>query len=390
MAVLTPAAFRARFPLLARRTYVNSCSQGALSTDVDAAMRRFLDSWNDEGSPWETWVGEVERLRTTFASLIGADADEIAVLPSASTGINAIASALTFDGTRRRVVMGRFEFPTMAQVWLAQRERGAEIGWADPVDGMLPPESYGKVVDERTLVVPATHVCFRNGHKTDIAGVAALCHDRGAYCFLDDYQRTGTEPMDVRALGVDFMVTGALKYLLGPSGVAFLYVRRELIERLVPTMTGWFGRVNPFAFSIDDLDWSSSARRFESGTPMIPNVYGAQAGLDLLGAVGLDAVEQTVAELTVGLMAWAGEAGVVTATPTDPARRGALVVLRSTDAPALVTRLGARGVIASCRDDGLRISFHGYNTQSDLDAVIAALEAESAMLVKEKLGELHA
>jgi selenocysteine lyase/cysteine desulfurase len=369
--------------LLARRTYVNSCSQGALSTDVDGAMRAFLDSWNDEGSPWEAWIGEVERLRATFASLIGADADEVAVLPSASIGINSIASALTFESARRRVVMGRFEFPTMAQVWLAQCERGAEIAWVDPVDGMLPPESYASVIDERTLIVPATHVCFRNGHKTDIASLAALCRDRGVYLFLDDYQRTGTGPMDVRALGVDFMVTGALKYLLGPSGVAFLYVRRELIEHLVPTMTGWFGRVNPFAFSIDDLDWSPSARRFESGTPMIPNVYGAQAGLDLLRAVGLDTVEQTVADLTSGLLAWAENAGVVTPTPADGSHRGPLVVLRSTDAPALVEKLRARGVIASCRDDGLRVSFHGYNTQADLDAVIAALEAESAMLQRQ-------
>ena len=355
--------------------------------DVDAAMRRFLDSWNAEGSSWEAWVGEVERLRATFATLIGADADEVAVLPSASVGINAIASSMAFDGLRSRVVMGKFEFPTMAQVWLAQRPRGAEVTWVDAVNGMLPTESYARTVDERTLIVPATHVCFRNGHKTDIAALAALCRHHGAYLFLDDYQCTGTGPIDVRALGVDLMVTGTVKYLLGPSGVAFLYVRRELVERLVPTMTGWFGRVNPFAFSIDRLDWSPSARRFESGTPMIPNVYGAQAGIELLDAVGLKTIERTVAELTAGLIAWASNAGVTVATPTDPTRRGPLVVLRSVDAPALVSRLAARGIIASCRDDGVRISFHGYNTQEDLDSVTAALEAESRMLRRAKVNQ---
>ena len=123
MVRLTTSEFRSHFPLLTQRTYVNSCSQGALSTDVHAAMQQFLDSWNREGSPWEAWVGEVERLRSTFAALIGADADEVAILPSASIGINAIASALMFNGPRHQVVMGRFEFPTMAQVWLAQRQR---------------------------------------------------------------------------------------------------------------------------------------------------------------------------------------------------------------------------------------------------------------------------
>ena len=294
---------------------MNSCSQGALSTDVDAAMRQFLDSWNDAGSPWEAWIEEVERLRRTYATMIGADADEVAVLPSASTGINAIASALSFESERRRIVMRQFEFPTMAHIWLAQRPRGAEITWVEATDGALPADRYAAVIDERTLIVPTTHVCFRNGHKTDVAAVAAHCRRHGAYLFLDDYQRTGTGPIDVRALGVDFMITGALKYLLGPSGVAFLYVRRELIDRLIPTVTGWFGRVDPFAFQIDDLDWSPSARRFESGTPMILNVYGARAGLELLDAAGLSAVKQRIAKLTAAFVGWAADAGVTMMTP---------------------------------------------------------------------------
>ena len=128
MVQLTTTEFRSHFPLLTQRTYVNSCSQGALSTDVHAAIQQFLDSWNREGSPWEAWIGEVERLRSRFAALIGAASDEVAVLPSASIGINAIASALMFDGPRRQVVMGRFEFPTMAQIWLAQQQRGLLAG----------------------------------------------------------------------------------------------------------------------------------------------------------------------------------------------------------------------------------------------------------------------
>lgn len=387
MVQLTTSEFRSHFPLLTQRTYVNSCSQGALSTDVRAAMQQFLDSWNREGSPWEAWVGEVERLRSTFAALIGADADEVAVLPSASIGINAIASALMFNGPRRQVVMGRFEFPTMAQIWLAQRQRGAEILWVEAENGLLSVESYARRIDERTLIVPATHVCFRNGHRTNIAALAALCQRQGAYLFLDDFQNTGTGPVDVRSLGIDFMVTGALKYLLGPSGVAFLYVRRDLIDRLVPTMTGWFGRLDPFAFNVDELDWSPAARRFESGTPMIPNVYGAQAGLKLLDAVGVETVECEVTSLTARLIAWADDAGVEVITPSEPTRRGPLVVLRSVDAATLVSRLAARGVIASSRDDGIRISFHGYNSQEDLDSVIASLEAESAMLKRSRVGQ---
>ena len=380
MKSLSLSEFRQRFPLLGRRTYVNSCSQGALSLDVERALRAFTDSWHADGSPWEAWIEQVERLRSTFARSIGAASDEVAVVPSASAVINAIASALSFDPPRNRVVMGPFEFPTMAHIWLAQQSRGAEIAWV-PADGdRLSLNAYAGAIDERARIVPATHVCFRNGYKTDIAGLASICRDRGVHLLLDDYQRTGTGPIDLRALGVDFMVTGCLKYLLGASGVAFLYVRRDLIERFEPTVTGWFGRVNPFAFGIDTLDWSASARRFESGTPPIPNVYAGQAGLDLLESIGYVTLQRQIDRLVEQFIEWARTAGFVVATPDDPARRGPLVVLRCIDAPALVARLATRGVIASCRDAGLRVSFHGYNDAEDVGAVIGALEAEVGLL----------
>jgi len=375
--------FRTRFPIFKRRVYVNSCSQGALSTDVDEAIRAYLDSWHESGSPWETWVEEVERLRARFAASIGAGADEVAVMPSASAGINAVASALRFDGRRSHVVIGDFEFPTMAQIWLAQESRGASIRRAHASSvspDSLPIEAYDAVIDERTLIVPATHVCFRNGHRTDIAALVRLTHDRGAYVLLDDYQRTGAGPIDVHALGVDFMVTGCLKYLLAAAGIGFLYVRRDLIEQFEPTVTGWFGRVNPFAFRIDALDWPPGANRFESGTPPVPNAYAALAGLELLDRLGYDVVGRQVDDLAGRFAAVARDRGLVVRTAAAPERRGPLVVIQSVDGPALVSKLAGRGIIASCRGNGLRVAFHAYNSAADVDAVLDALAAESALL----------
>ena len=377
---MTLDEFRARFPILGRRVYVNSCSQGALSTDVDEAMRSYLDSWHQGGSPWELWVEQVERLRARFAASIGADADEIAVTPSASAGINAIASALAFDGRRSHVVIGDFEFPTMAQVWLAQERRGAVIRRARAEADTLPLAGYDAVIDGRTLIVPATHVCFRNGHRTDIGGLVRLAHERGAYVFLDDYQRTGSGPIDVHALGVDFMVTGCLKYLLAAAGIGFLYVRRDLIEPLEPTFTGWFGRVNPFAFRIDALDWPPGANRFESGTPPVPNAYAALAALELLDRIGYDVVGRQVHRLAGRYASAARDRGFVVRTPAAPGCRGPLVVVQSLDGPSLVMKLAARGIIASCRGNGLRVAFHAYNTDGDVDAVVSALAAESPLL----------
>ena len=265
MPALSLDQFRARFPIFTRRCYVNSCSQGALSTDVEEALRCWLDSWQQSGSPWEMWVETVETLRTEFAASIGAGRDEIAIVASATAGLNAIASALDFGGPRNEVVLGEFEFPTTAHPWLARARRGATVRWARAAGDLLPIDAYQAVVSDRTLVVPATHVCFRNGHRTDIRALTALAHAHGAYVFLDDYQRTGSGPIDVHELGIDFMVTGALKYLIAAAGIGFLYVRRDLIERLEPTVTGWFGRLNPFAYDHTTLDWAGTASRFEGG-----------------------------------------------------------------------------------------------------------------------------
>jgi len=305
------------------------------------------------------------------------------VMPSASAGINAIASALNFSGSRSHVVIGDFEFPTMAQVWLAQERRGASIRRArvsPAAPDVLPLESYEAAIDERTLIVPATHLCFRNGHRTDITGLVRLAHDRGAYVFLDDYQRTGAGPIDVHELGVDFMVTGCLKYLLAAAGIGFLYVRRDLIQQLEPTVTGWFGRVNPFAFRIDELDWPSGASRFESGTPPVPNAYAALAALDLLDHLGYDQIGRQVDHLTATYADAARNQGFLVRTPSAPSCRGPLVVVESVDGPELVSKLATRGIVASCRGNGLRVSFHAYNTDADVDEVVNALAAESRWL----------
>src|SRR5579859_3398278 len=220
-------ALRARFPILQNKTYLYNCSQGALSDDVEGSMRAYTESWRTSSDPWGEWVLVYEALRTEFARFINADPDEVAMVTSASCGINPIANALCFD-SRNRVVMSEYEFPTMGHIWLAQGPRGANVEFLEGIET----EAYERAIDERTRIVPLTQVSFVNGRRSDAAAITRIAHDRGALVFLDGYQDCGTRPMDVRALDVDFFVTGALKYLLGPAGIAFLYVRRSLIESL--------------------------------------------------------------------------------------------------------------------------------------------------------------
>lgn len=376
-------AIRARFPVFEKKIYLNSCSQGALSDAVRTASLEQLQSWDEAGSPWDTWVDEYERCRSAFAGFIGAAPDEVAVIPSASAGINAVASAFQYNG-RKRVVLGEFEFPTMGQIWLAQQKRGAEVHFVNAVDGAIAVGAYEQAIDARCRIVPLTHVCFMNGQRSDVRAVKEIAHKHGAFVMLDDYQDCGTRPINVKGLNLDFYVSGALKYLLAPSGIAFMYVRRELIESLVPTVTGWFGQTNPFAFDVKHFDPARNARRFEAGSPPVPQAYAVRASLGLLSGIGLAKIAAHIRALTQAYLRGAYKLGIKSKTPL--ASEGPLVVLQMKDAEAVVRKLSAEGIVASSRMDGLRVSFHVYNTLDDVRAVLRVLEKNLDLTVHESNG----
>ena len=374
------ASVRSRFPLFKNKIYLNSCSQGALSDAVEASILAHIRSWHEHGSPWDCWMEEYESARTAFAHFIGAAPDEVAIVPSASVGINSVASALDF-GNRPKVVMGEFEFPTMGQIWLAQSRRGAEVQFLAAENGRIPADAYSRTVDDKTLIVPLTHVCFSNGFRSEVPSIVQCAHERGALVMLDGYQDSGTRPLDVKALDVDFYVSGALKYLLCPSGIAFLYVRPELIPALNPTVTGWFAQQNPFAFDVKHFDPSSTARRFEAGSPPLPHVHTVQAALKLLGSVGYEKIARHISGLTKAFTEGAHALKIKIKTPADSV--GPLVVLQMKDSDAAVKKLATRNIVASNRMDGLRVSFHLYNTLEDVRAVLDVLNENLYLAVRE-------
>ncbi len=374
-------AVRERFPIFEKQVYINSCSQGALSLDVKQAYEQYLCDWDERGAPWDYWVERAETTRKSIATLLNAHPDEVAVTTSVSAGVSALASGLSFTGKRNKIVSTAFEFPTVGQVWHAQEQRGAKVIHAPASGNVIPLETFERLIDDQTLIVSLTHVCFRNGAKLDIPAIVHLAHRRGALVLADVYQSVGTTPLDVRQLGVDFMVGGVLKYLLASAGLAFLYVREDLINNLHPTAIGWFSQQDIFAMDPTANTPSSTARRFESGTPPIPNTYAALAGLNLIQTLGVEAIEAYVQTLTEALIEGALRAGYNVVTPLQPKQHGALITVKSNDVHQLVNRLAAQGIITSSRDNNLRISPHFYNTLEDIDTVLAALKKNRDLLV---------
>jgi selenocysteine lyase/cysteine desulfurase len=377
---LSPENCRELFPIFAQRLYINSCSQGALSDRVRAAYEQYLADWDEYGAPWEYWVERQEAARNAFAGLVNAQPDEIAVTTSLSAGVSALASGLRFT-RRSKVVLTDWEFPTIGQIWHAQESRGARVAHVPAAaDGTIPIEYFERAIDDDTLLVSITHVCYRNGAKVDVPAVVELAHERGALVLLDAFQSIGSLPVDVRELDVDFLGAGVLKYLLGSAGLGFFYCRRELVERVWPTQTGWFADENIFAMDHTDYSPAHTAARFQSGTPPVPAIYAGIAGIGLMQEIGIAATREHVNTLNAQLLAGLDELGATVATPRAVDQRGALICVRSTDSKALVDAFDRDGIVTSERDGNLRISAHCYNTPDDVAAVLAALQRHRALV----------
>ena len=372
-------ALRRRFPVLERKTYLNSGSYCALADTVRDAFNAYMDERLAVGANWDVWVTKNEAVRSAMAQVLCVTADEIAVTASASAGINSLASAFDFTGTRKKVVISDFEFPTNAQIWHAQERFGAEVVHVPPAaDGYIPLQNFERLIDDRTQLVAVTQVCFRNGARLDIAGITRLAHERGARVMVDCYQAIGAMTVDARALGVDFAVGGMLKYLLGTAGIGFLYVRSGLIDELVPGNSGWFAQQDIAAMDITANRPSRTARRFEAGTPPVVNCYAAEAGLKIILETGTDAIEGRVRALTRRCMQGLAGIGWPAITPADDARRGPMVAVPSSDAAALFALLLEQDIVTSFRDNNIRATVHFYNSEEDIDRFVAAMSAHKA------------
>jgi len=366
-------AWRGQIPLLASCIPMNNCSQAPQTIATRAAALRYLDSWNRRGMDWEAWLAEVALAKAEFATLIGAMPSDIAVFSSVSEAASAVASALEFSGRRTGIVVSEAEFPSVAHVWLAQRPRGATVSFAPACDGIIDPAVYDTLIDDRTALVAACHSYYANGFIQDVARIAARARAAGALSFVDAYQSLGVVPVDVRALGVDFLTSGNLKFLMGMPGIAFLYVRPEVVGSLHPTVTGWFGRADPFTSTAHTLDWSPTASRFDIGTPPVISAYVARAGMEMINAIGPAKIRAWHEVLGRRLIEGGQARGLTLHGTDDMARKTATTAFVVRDPAAIEDAMRARGVLPTARGDVIRLAPHFFTTIDDVDRALDLL-----------------
>jgi kynureninase len=371
-------AYRDEFPVVGRKAYLISASLGPVSLRAKDYLSEYVDAWESKGAPDHVWFEDIfprmGELKRTFAGLVGADPDELAITVNVSLALSAVMSCIDWS-RRRKVILSELEFPTDGHVSLAFGRLGADVVFLRSPDGLtIPLEAYGDAIDEDTALVIVNRVLYRSSAMVDAAEVCGMARRAGAWSFVDDFHGAGIVPVDVRQLGCDFYATGVLKWLCGGPGLAFLYVRRDLLPSLEPLVTGWFGTREPFSFDAQDLDYHPTARRFEHGTPAAPVAFVAQGGLDVITEVGPSRIRERQQDLVDYLISRADEAGLPVRTPRAREARGGLVNLGvGAEARKVCHALLDRDVCTDFRGDGIRVSPHFFNNEGDIDRLFSAL-----------------
>jgi kynureninase len=369
--------YRDRFPTLRRGPYFAAHTLGPMPDTVPAALATFAREWADQGVvAWDGWLQQVQATAAVLEGLFGAPAGSVALGPNVSVLAGQVLSCFDWSGRRNRLVTTDLEFSTCDYLYRAQETVGAKVEVVPSRDLTVDLERLLEAIDTQTALVAVTHVAFRSSALLDAAAVTARAHQVGALVLLDTYQSAGTVPLDVGALGVDLMVGGSVKWLLGGPGTGYLYARPEVAAELAPRMLGWFGHQAPFAFQPSPIAYAAGAARFVTGTPNVAAHAMAAEGYRVVAAAGVEAIRAKSQRQVARMLSGFTEQGAVVRGPTDPAHRGGSVVVDFDGAEQVTAELIARGFTCDYRPGaGLRLGPHFYTTDDECDAVVSEVAA---------------
>lgn len=382
-------SIRKEFPILEQCIYLISNSLGAVPRKAKDYLESFYSMWAEEGvSAWEReWWDISQKVGNQVASLLGAGRDEVTMAANA-TLCHWIALSTQFKAAqagkdkRDRIIMTEHDFPS---VLYAVKRISDFTGWEIEVieshgQPGIDAEAVLQKIDERTLFVATSHVYFKSAYIQDIKRIASKAREAGALTLIDGYHAPGVIPVDVKQLDVDFYIGGCLKWLCGGPGNAFLYVRPELADKLEPHLTGWFAHREPFLFS-RDMNYTQGSYRFMSGTPPIPCLYAARAGLEIVQEIGVPEVRKKSLALTRLILDEIQKRDFQLFTPAEENLRAGSVSFGLPHVFAVKQALSQRGVKVDFRKgegkepDILRIGPHFYSKEEEIEILFKEIEA---------------
>jgi kynureninase len=377
--------YRNRFPILETCTYLINHSLAAMPAKAEENLLEYARLWRERGiRAWgEGWWELSWTVGDQIGRIVGAAPGSVVMHQNVTVAEMVVLSCFRQPGGRNRIVFEEENFPSVRYLYQAQPE--LEVVACEDAAAIV------EAIDERTLLVPISHVLFKNAEIQDVEPIVRRAHEVGAHVVLDCYQSAGVVPFDVTALDVDFATGGSVKWLCGGPGAGWLYVRPDLAERLEPTFVGWQGHARPFAFE-PELEYAAGARRFLTGTPNVPALYAATAGYDVIEEVGVERIRERSLHLTRLLIDLCDEAGLDVGSPREAERRGGTVLVVTPDHAAVHRELGARGIVCDFRPDsgleatpgrertaaaggrgGVRLGPHFFNTEEEVRHTVEQL-----------------
>ena len=354
--------YRDRFPILGQTTYLINHSLGAMPAEAQARLEQFASEWATRGArAWgEGWWDSPVRVGDLLGRIIGAPGGSTVMHQNVTVAEAIVLSCFDLRPPRNRIVFEAGLFPSVRYVQQAWSRFGAEVVVCEDADAVI------DAIDERTLLVPISHVLFKTAEIQPIERVVARAHEAGAHVCLDAYQSAGAVPLDVTELGIAFCVGGSVKWLCGGPGAGWLYVRPDLAEQLEPAFAGWQAHARPFDFE-PEMEPAQGATRFLTGTPVVAANYVASAGYEIIEEIGVDRIRANSVRQTALLVELIDEAGFELSSPREPARRGGSVAFRVPDFKAVHAELARREIICDSRPDvGLRFGPHFFNTDDEI------------------------
>lgn len=358
---------RAQFPALEEVVWLDTPTAPPAAIPVASALRRALDEWSSGSFEWQAWEAEGEATRASFARMIGGRAECVALVTSVAEAAATVAASLP----RGRVVTGAREFRSNLFPWLALERRGFEVVCAPAVDGVVSTDAIVDAIDDRTVLVAVSEVQSSNGFRVHLADVADACRRHGARLFVNLTQALGALRFDLAACGADYVVAHGYKWMLAPRGASWLHVRAELVDELEPLAPSWHSPEDPYAeyYGGPLSDVARGANKVDA-SPAWFSWVGARAALDMLCALDAGAVERRCLELAASFRAAASAAGHRVAPQDAPSQT---VAVRVADPDALVRALARRRVVAAVRGGRVRLGFHAFNDEADVEAALRAL-----------------
>ena len=370
--------WRKEFPTLETTVHMISHSLGAMPRRACERMQEYVETWAARGiRAWEEgWWEMPVGVGDLIGRIIGARPGEVVMQQNVSTCVATVLSCFDWRAPRNKIVSEALNFPSNLYQCHALEKLGARVGVVQSEDGIsVPIDRMLAAIDEQTLLVFVSHVLFRSSFIQDLAAITRRAHEADAMVLADIYQSAGTVPLDVRALAVDFATGGSVKWLCGGPGAGYLYVRRDLWDKLEPRFTGWMAHQRPFAFETGEIDYAPDAFRFLNGTPAIPAMYAARSGYEIIGEIGVERIRAKSVRQTARLIELAEAAGFRVNSPKRADERGGTVVIDVPDGAAVTKELLRRNFLVDYRPGaGIRVAPHFYSTDDELELTIREMQ----------------